>query len=131
MAWQIERIRVDGVVFTGCRHTLDTNTDPEVAVEGVAEATVSAAGIGSGTITETVVASPTTSPNVGPLREGIDYSPRGKMDRCAVCGWVYHTKEMVRATGRRAGVGSLVCRDCYDEVMPQIRVGMPRRTGGS
>ena len=131
MAWQIEKITVDGVVFTGCRHTLATDaTEAEVGAEGVAEATVAAALSGA-TLVETAVASPTDTPNPGPSRGGIDYAPQGKLARCAVCGYVYHKKEMLKATGRRAGAGSLVCRECFDEVVPLIRVGNPRRVGAS
>ena len=131
MSWQIEKITVDGIVFTGCRHTLATDaTEAEVGAEGVAEATVTAALSGA-TLVETAVASPTDTPNPGPSRGGIDYAPQGKLARCAVCGYVYHKKEMLKATGRRAGAGSLVCRECFDEVVPVIRVGNPRRVGAS
>jgi len=127
MAWQIEKITVDGVVFAGCRHNLATDaTEAEIGAEGIDEATVTAASSGS-TLTITAVASPTGNPNVGPSRGGINYTPLGRLGRCAVCGYVYHIREMLRPTGRRAGAGQFVCRECFDEVIPQFRTGgLPR-----
>ena len=125
MAFNIVKTVVDGVTFVGCELT---GTDQETAAIGVAEATILAAGTGT-----TAVASPTSSPSVGPSRAGIDYVPRGRMARCAVCGYVYHIREMIVATGQRAGAGSRVCRDCWDQVIPiRGRTGqLPRRRHAS
>ncbi len=108
MAYQIEKIDVDGVTFVGCRLT---GNDQETALVGVAEATVASAGTGA-TLTITTVASPTTSPSPGQGRSGIDYVPRGRHERCAVCGFVWHKRQMIPQRG------GWVDRDCYDQVIP-------------
>lgn len=104
MAYRIVKTVVDGVTFTGCELT---GTDQETAMVGVAEATVTAAGTG-----DTAVASPTTNPNPGGSREGIDYKALGKLERCAVCGAVRPRREMVMQRG------AWVDRECYDERVP-------------
>lgn len=108
MAFNIVKITVDGVTFVSCELT---GTDQETAAIGVAEATVTAAPTGA-TVQVTAVASPTSSPNVGPGRPGIDYTSRGRLERCAICGFVYHIRTMVRQRG------AWVCREDYDQVIP-------------
>lgn len=123
MAFNIVKITVDGVTFTGCELT---GTDGETAQEGVAEATVAAAPTGA-TVQVTPVASPTSSPQPGPSRMGISYAGQGPLARCAVCGEIYPKRQMRRQRG------GYVDPPCYDERIPLRRTGtgLPRRgTGG-
>lgn len=106
MAVQIRVTTTDGVTIRGVEYTSAT-TDQETAPTGVAEATVLAAAEGT-----TAVASPTTTPNPGPSRGGIDIRPLGRMERCAVCGFIRHRREMIRQRG------GWVERSCYDELVP-------------
>lgn len=117
MAFIIKKVTVDGIEMVGC---YQTGSDQETASEGVAEATITAAA----SDTETTVASPTSSPNVGPSRPGIDYTHRGPMARDAVDGAVYHKRQMLRQRG------SLVNFDNYDRRVPRIKLGAgPKNTG--
>lgn len=118
MAFNIVKTRVDGVTFVGCELT---GTDGETAQIGVSEATIAAAGLGT-----TVVASPTSSPQPGPSRPGINYAGQGPLARCAVCGEIYPRRQMRRQRG------GLVDAACYDERVPARRSGwgLPRRGSG-
>ena len=104
MAYIISKATVDGVEFVG---VYLTGTDMETASVGVAEATVTAAGDG-----DTTVSSPTTEATPGASRAGIDYVARGKLDRCAVCGFVYPIRSLIRQRG------GWVCREDYDQLVP-------------
>lgn len=124
MAWEIVKITIDGVTMTGCRYTTAT-TDQETGLEGVAEATVTAASSGT-TLTLTSVASPTTTPSIGVPIEGITYVSRGRWERCAVCGFTFPIREMQRQRG------AYVDRDCYDQRIPiRGKGGTPPRRWSS
>ena len=105
MAYIIKKITVDGVQFVGCYLT---GTDAETVAVGVAEATVTSAASN----TETTVASPTTTQSIGVGRSGIDYVPKGRYERCLVCGFTWHKRTMVPQRG------GWVDRDCYDLIIP-------------
>jgi hypothetical protein len=104
MAFRIRKIVVDGVTMVGCEQTGD---DQETQPQGVAEATIVAASEG---VTE--VASPLEAPSVGPSREGVDYTPRGRLQRDAVDGAVHPQREMVQQRG------AWVHRENWDELVP-------------
>ena len=108
MAYQIEKIDVDGVTFKACRLT---GTDQETVSVGVAEATVTAAPTGAA-LQVTTVASPTTTQSIGVGRSGIDYVPKGRYERCLVCGFTWHKRTMVPQRG------GWVDRECYDQIIP-------------
>lgn len=122
MAFNIVKVTVDGVGFVGCELT---GTDGETAAIGVAEATITAAPTGA-TVQVTAVAAPTSAPQPGPSRPGINYAGQGPLARCAVCGEIYPRRQMRRQRG------GLVDAACYDERVPARRSGwgLPRRGSG-
>ena len=119
MAWNIVKTFVPDAGVTMVSVGFD-DTDPtgnqETAAIGIDEATISAAGLGT-----TPVASPTSTPLIGVGRVGIDYSARGRSERCLVCGFVWPLRTMMRQRG------GYVDRDCWDQRIPiRGRTGQAR-----